>query len=396
MIVREGDPQFRVPLARRERRAEIVGGGLSEKYLIEGLVQRQVDGGVQARALRAVEILPDRFIIVAPHLAEDQELLVAAFRGERLEALILRIRLFQEVVVKALGRIVHGVDSKTIHSDLFYPKSIDLAHASRRQRIVQIHIVQITHRVRQRLPSVAIVVDVRREVVHAGFAVRGVARVVHLEHGIVGRLRLAVRRVGPGDRAPAALRVLRVVALGGHGEEVGGVVDDDVLDHLHAQRVGVGDHAPVVLDRAEVGVHGGEVVGPVAVVAARGDGRVDPLAVGRRRQPDRVDAQALQARQAPAQALEVAALELLGVGRRVLVAAEVVARGVAVGEAVEEDEIEDLARPRGQGIISRHGRARARSGAARRRAVSIRSGRGYERSSCRTRRGRRGRRSRPG
>jgi hypothetical protein len=115
VVVRERDPQFRIALARRERRAEIVGGGLAEEDLVQGLVEGKVDRGVQARALRTIQILSDGFIIVAPDLAEDQELLVAAFRGERLGPILIR---FSRNRREALGRIVHGVDETT---DLFDP-----------------------------------------------------------------------------------------------------------------------------------------------------------------------------------------------------------------------------------------------------------------------------------
>ena len=93
-----------------------------------------------------------------------------------------------------------------------------------------------------------------------------------------------------------AVRGTVVVARVGKLDDVAGVVDDDVLDHLHPERVGAGDEVGEVLIRAEMRIDVHEVGAPVAVIAAGAP--VGDLVRDGRRDPDRVEAERLEPREA--------------------------------------------------------------------------------------------------
>ena len=114
-------------------------------------------------------------------------------------------------------------------------------------------------------------------------------------------------------------RLRRAVLVARELDHVGGVVDDDVEDHLQPEPVRAVDEGAELRVRAEVRVDGGEVDGPVAVVP--GAVGLDVLLPVRRRDPDRVEAEVADPRE-PArtgavagQAREVAAVVVAGVGR---------------------------------------------------------------------------------
>ena len=188
-------------------------------------------------------------------------------------------------------------------------------------------------------------VGVRRRVVgrrvrEAGLRIerreRVAARVVTVVE--LGARRVDVREVG-------LVAVRRLVAFG-VGDDVGGVVDDDVEVDLHAATVGVVDEVDHLGVAAEVGVDLRVVGLPVAVVARR---RTLHPAVGERRgDPQGRHAHVLEVPEARAQAGEVAAVVPALAGRVVAVHGPVASRtalvvGVgAVGEAIGHHEVDDL------------------------------------------------------
>ena len=129
-----------------------------------------------------------------------------------------------------------------------------------------------------------------------------------------------------------------------HFGVVAGVVVDHVEQHLHAAGVRLVHQGLELRLAAEAGVEPLEVVPPVAVVppvgeAGAGDEAVDVL--DHRRDPERRRAEVGDLVEVLGQPLEVAAVEgPLGVAVDVPVVA-----GVAVGEAVDDDEVEDGVAP---------------------------------------------------
>ncbi|MFT3916609.1 MAG: hypothetical protein QM704_21780 [Anaeromyxobacteraceae bacterium] len=113
---------------------------------------------------------------------------------------------------------------------------------------------------------------------------------------------------------------------------------------------GVGERL-VVVERAHVLVDLPVVARPVAVVAAELDERVPPLRRDGRRDPDRGRAEPLDVVELLLHAAQVAAGVLGLVGGVVLVLALIVVGGIAVGEAVGQDEVDDLILPRGGGDV---------------------------------------------
>jgi hypothetical protein len=110
------------------------------------------------------------------------------------------------------------------------------------------------------------------------------------------------------------------------------------------------DEGGEALVRAEVRVDGGEVEPPVPVVARAT--RVDGLLFQDRRDPERGEAEVVDPLEAVGQPLQVAAVEVAGVGR--VVAGDVgaagqpaaVVRRIAVGVPVGHDEVDALGRER--------------------------------------------------
>ncbi len=96
------------------------------------------------------------------------------------------------------------------------------------------------------------------------------------------------------------------------GDHVARVVDDDVQDHLQAERMGALDEPPEVVAGAEVRVDAAEVDAPVAVVA--GARSLHRALHDRRCDPDRRHAEPLHVRQPCRQAGQVAAVEVARVG----------------------------------------------------------------------------------
>ena len=166
------------------------------------------------------------------------------------------------------------------------------------------------------------------------------------------------------------------------GDDVRGVVGDDVEEDLHPAVVRGLDEVGEVLVRPEVRVDLGEVGDPVAVVAggAAGPLTLDRLVLEARREPDRGGAELLDVVDLVEHALEVAAVvvalvaraeavRVVGVGVEVGGRIPVVVRLRALREAVGHHEVEVLARQRRAQALEclRAGRRRAGAGARGRR-----------------------------
>ena len=174
-----------------------------------------------------------------------------------------------------------------------------------------------------------------------------VDEVAVVEDGAVGGL---VRRIGLVDVGVLAFAVV---------DHVGGVVGDDVEEHLHAALVRLLDQLLHVGVGAEVGIDLGEVGDPVAVVAGAlvALRALDGPVLERRSQPNRGTPQVLDVVQLRGQPLEIPAVV------ETLVAAvepglesssgepTLVVGRVPVGEAVAHHEVETFFRQQGaQGV----------------------------------------------
>ena len=131
------------------------------------------------------------------------------------------------------------------------------------------------------------------------------------------------------------------------GEEIGGVIDDDVLHQIHAGRVDRVRQPLVVVERAEMAVHFQKILCPVTVVATRLCVRVPPQIGYRRCDPDCGRAQAAYVCQLLLDSLEITTV-VLGIARRIEFAgAQIVVGGIAVTEAIGHQEVDDLVAPVG-------------------------------------------------
>jgi len=139
----------------------------------------------------------------------------------------------------------------------------------------------------------------------------------HRHHDILGRrdvLDLDAQHLH-APRAGRLVDVGELVLL--VGDDVGGVVGDDVEEDLDAARVRIGDQRFELGVRAEVRVDLGEVGDPVAVISRTGVGSLAlyGTVLEARRQPDRARAEALDVVELRAQSGDVATLEEALVGR---------------------------------------------------------------------------------
>ena len=179
-------------------------------------------------------------------------------------------------------------------------------------------------------------------------------------------------RDGVGPAVPARVvvppsrgRVVRRVAVGVIGEDVAGVVGNDVEDDVDALLVGGLDEVAELLARAEVRVHVEEVLDAVAVVA-----RLECDLAERRADPQRGDAQPAEVAELARQPLDRAALPaaagaepgvVIDRGRRPRAGTAACRRShgaarivrvaaflVAVGEAVQHQEVQHLVLPGGR------------------------------------------------
>jgi hypothetical protein len=135
------------------------------------------------------------------------------------------------------------------------------------------------------------------------------------------------------------------LALAGVAPDIAAVVDDDVEDDVHASLVGLTHQLDQVFGRAEAGVDVEEVLDAVAVVAR---GVVLALLEGRA-DPDGGAAEALHVIQPARNALQLSALEVVGV--LAVAAAAGSYRGVegrvvvAIVEAVDQELVDELVAP---------------------------------------------------
>ena len=122
-------------------------------------------------------------------------------------------------------------------------------------------------------------------------------------------------------------------------EELRDVVGDDVEDHLEAVLVHLLDHLAQLGQIAEVRIDVREILLPIAVIGVEVGVGVE--VAHHRRDPDRGDAERLQVIEVIDDALPVAALvEPERAGHDVGVVVE-----IAVGEAIDEQLIDDLVAP---------------------------------------------------
>ena len=299
-------------------------------------------------------------------LAEHEEVVVAGLAGG------LRHRR-PELLPEAQVHVLDGVDAEPVDAEA-HPLGVDVDHAVDDLGALGEQVVQpgeVAVRVRLALERRVAAVVVHRRVVEPrgglGGGVLGAGERGRDREGrggvqlgeVVGAHEVAVVEGLPG-RVEVGLGVLGHV--GGRPrrlDHVGGVVGDDVEEHLHTAGVGGVDELAHLLVGAQVRVDAGEVGRPVAVVGRR-------LLPGRplhrsvhegRRQPQRGRAEALDVVEVLDQAAQVAAVveALVGrveaVGQPVAGDAAGVVGGVAVGEAVGHDEVEPLAgQGRAQGV----------------------------------------------
>jgi hypothetical protein len=136
---------------------------------------------------------------------------------------------------------------------------------------------------------------------------------------------------------------------------IGRVVNHHVLDQVHVARVQSAREVLVIGERAEMRIDLREVRSPIAVVAAVAHALVPPLVAHRWRDPERRRADLAQVVEAARQALQVAAAVARAILRGVLARALVVVARVAVIEAVDHREVDDLLAPVGRGQVQRAG-----------------------------------------
>src|SRR5205807_4667852 len=227
--------------------------------------------------------------VAAPHLAEEEETAAQLLAGAA-------AMLLPEFVADVLD----GVEAEAVDARALRP--------------AQLRVEQELHDVAPLGLEVGKAADAAGEVVAAAQTERGVAQ--------------PVLRLGIGQ-------VMAAVAA---------VVVNDVEQHLDAARVAGLDERAEILRSAEARIEPAEVVGPVAVVGPVGEADLVDVAVDvldQRIDPDGGDAERRDLVELCAQALEVAAVE----GARRLAVDGLVVLRVAVGEAVDENEVEDVLGP---------------------------------------------------
>ena len=349
---------------------ELARRAAAREHVAEAPVQREVDHRRQQRSVGVAHVgfqLARGVLLVRPvgaeAFAERVEAGAPRRLGDREHAGCPRIARVQEIAEIAGRHVVRGVDAERIDTDLADPEAVTFAQRAAHDRVLRIQVVEVGERVRAFLGLVAEVGDRRRPVVDRRRAVDVAARVVQRE----GPLRRRGDRHRRHDRAPADARIRRVVAIA-VGEEIARVVHHHVLHQRQAARVKRVGERPVVRQRAQMRIDGLEVARPVAVVAAVAG---PPLVRDRWRDPHRGGAEAGDVIEPAAGAGEVAAAVFRAVRRVVFAAALVVVRRVAVVEAVEHQEVDDLVAPVGL-------RARRTAGTGRRggRAGEQRQGEG--------------------
>ena len=165
----------------------------------------------------------------------------------------------------------------------------------------------------------------------------------------------------------AAIGTVELVAALGELDDVGGVVDDDVHVELHAARVHGVDQRLEVRVGPEVRVDLREVGDPVAVIAGAFVARrpLNCLVLEDRRNPDGRRTKPLDIVEALHQALEVAAVVEALRGRieaghqATSRQPATVVRGIAVLEAVRQNEIDDFVLRQARAIVGDLRRSRA-------------------------------------
>ena len=293
-------------------------------------------------------------------LAEHEEVIAAAAAGHFAHAGRVGVGTVQEIG-EYLGRHVErGVHAEGVHADLVDPVSIAAPQRGQHHRVGGIQVVQARELERQLLHAVAGVVHVRRPVVDAGIALRRVGGVVHRERELARREPPA----GIGDPFEAMCRLPGTPAIG-VVEEIGGVVEHDVLDQVHPVAMQRARQRPVVIQRTEVRVHPGEVLGPVAVIAAEVDAPVPPLVGHRRGEPHGGCPESADVVDPALDAAQVTAVELGRIARIVFARSLIVVRAVAVVEAIDHQEVDHLVAPVRRSHMQRPGRRRCIGGVQR-------------------------------
>ena len=294
---------------------------------------------------------------VVEDLAEHEEVLVALLVGVVQDP---RAEGLPELVVDVL----HRVDAEAVDAEVLDPGLVDVRHPAHDAGVLGEQVVETeevaVERVlagEGRVAPVVVEPDVVEperllQLLLAGLELRGEGegRVrVELGEGVRAGVVAVVEGVAVG--VAVGLGVLRDVRRTGvllEADHVGGVVGDDVEEHLDAALVRGLDETGQLGVRAEVGVDLGEVGDPVAVVAGRAVLGLHCLVLEDRREPDRLGAEALEVVELLPQAGDVATV-VVALGGRVepgglAVAGEAahVVAGVAVVEAVTHHEVEVL------------------------------------------------------
>ena len=273
-------------------------------------------------------------------LAEDMELLAAGSPRHPVDAGISRIRRVQEILEKRRRHIEGGIDPEAIDPDLADPPAIALAQGLAHARVLGVQIVEPGHLEIGFLLGIGKITHIRRVVIDRRRALRRVQHIVEIE-GWLGGCAVAVG-VWMAAEIPGGIgRIPGPVVT----EIVAGVIDDDVLQQIHAALVQGLAQLPIICQRAVMGIDGHEIAGPIAVVTGVLTGRVPPLVGHRRRDPQRGGAQIVNIFESLRQSAQIAAAVMAAAAGIVFAHTLIVVARIAVVKTIDHGEIDDLIAP---------------------------------------------------
>ena len=286
------------------------------------LLELKVEHGGKFGACRVVA---EQGIVATKNFAEDKEIRLALGLGVVENG---RDKLLPEFEVDMFDR----VDTEAVDVVVGDPIFVNLDHAIDHVGMLREKIVEAKEVTVQRIftaeTGIATVVIVDRVVKPGRDFQIGIRRVV--EDGGVGETALGIQgREAVGARVVAVVKgragrifigKVRLIAIAKGafliGENIGGVVGDNVEEDLDAAAVGLCDQGLQLGIGAKVGVELGHIGVPVTVVAGRdiGSGALDWVVLKDRRHPNRSDAQIGQIIEFTREAGQVTAVEKAFIG----------------------------------------------------------------------------------